>query len=59
MKPKMLREHFRYYKTNRIWIPKKAFASEEEVLTLGFDKYKWRHYTCGFCNEIHVTRRKG
>lgn len=53
MKLKMLRQHYQS-RTDKLWIPKKQFKSEEEAQKkLGSDCAVYR---CDFCDFLHVGR---
>ena len=53
MKIKSLRGHYR--RQGRSWIPKRKFASEEEIISSGEHPDNWKSYICDECNFLHVA----
>lgn len=54
MKLKQLREH--YNRNGLSWIPKKSFNSVIEIKKeLGFEPEDIFYYTCGVCQQLHLS----
>lgn len=52
MQLSLLREHY-YSKDKAVWLPKKAFDSEQEARdTLGVNLHI---YSCSLCNKYHTA----